>query len=151
MNYLIKLTRFTILGIISGIAYMLIEIMWRGYTHISMFFVGGISALCIWFIIYMPVLSKSKLITRTLLSTAAVLIIEFLAGCVINLWLDLNVWNYSDKFGNIYGQICLMYSILWFMMIPFAVWLQDTIRWHFWKQGGKYSLLRMYINILLLK
>ena len=47
--------------------------------------------------------------------------IEFISGCIVNLWGKLEVWDYSDMPANFLGQICLYYSILWGLLtIPIA-------------------------------
>ena len=33
--------------------------------------------------------------------------IEFVSGCIVNLWLGWNVWDYSHLPLNLLGQICL--------------------------------------------
>ena len=57
--------------------------------------------------------------------------IEFVSGCVINLWLKWDVWDYSDMPLNIMGQICLPFTILWFFLSLIAIVLDDFIRWKF--------------------
>lgn len=62
-------------------------------------------------------------------------ITEFVAGCVLNLWLGLDVWDYSHLPGNLFGQICPQFSALWwalcFMFIPVFDWLRYAV------QGGE--------------
>ena len=60
------------------------------------------------------------------------LAVEFLSGCVLNLWLCLDVWDYSGLPGNVLGQICPAYGLLWFLLMPFAIWAEDTARWTIW-------------------
>ena len=48
-------------------------------------------------------------------------VIEFISGCIVNLWLRMDVWDYSSIPGNVLGQICLLYSFLWGMLsIPIS-------------------------------
>ena len=56
---------------------------------------------------------------------------EFFTGCVVNLWLGWNVWDYSDMWGNVLGQICPAFSLLWVFMSAVAIVLADVIRWKF--------------------
>lgn len=96
---------------LGGMLYNLIEILWRGRTHWSMFLVGGI---CFRLIgkIY-GAFSKIHLLVRCLLSAVAVTAVEFFSGCYFNLYLRLEVWNYAGRPLNICGQVCLLYSFLW--------------------------------------
>ena len=91
-----------------------IEIIWRGYTHISMLFLGGICFSLIY-------LCEKGLPTRSVLLRSviyALLItgLEFISGIILNIVLKLDVWNYVGIPFNILGQICLPYSLLWFVV-----------------------------------
>ena len=43
----------------------------------------------------------------------AVCAVEFAAGMVVNVWLKLNVWDYTHYGYHIMGQVCLRYLIIW--------------------------------------
>lgn len=105
--------------LIGGALYNLIEILWRGYTHWSMFIVGG---LCFQLIGYIQTaLVKWGLFRRCLLCSAAVTAVEFFSGCLFNLKLHMNVWDYSGFPLNIMGQVCLLYSVLWGLLSIVAI------------------------------
>ncbi|MFQ9801704.1 MAG: putative ABC transporter permease [Clostridia bacterium] len=42
---------------------------------------------------------------------------------------SLQIWDYTGQPGNIMGQICLPYGVLWFAIMPFTIWLEDRLRW----------------------
>ena len=42
--------------------------------------------------------------------------IEFVAGAIVNVRLKLNVWDYSKMPLNLYGQVCLPFSLLWCLL-----------------------------------
>ena len=115
-----------ILFIIFGFIYCGIEIAWRGYTHPSMFFVGGLCCLLVGLI--NEITPKMPMWLQCLLSMIIIVTIEFLSGCVLNLWLGLGVWNYSNIPFNILGQICLPFSIIWFFLSYIAIKLDDWLR-----------------------
>ena len=46
----------------------------------------------------------------------AITAVEFAVGVVMNRMLGLGVWNYGEMFGNVMGQICPLYSFLWFLL-----------------------------------
>ncbi len=48
-------------------------------------------------------------------------------GCVVNLWLRLEVWHYGDMPFNLWGQICPTFSALWFLLSLPALWLCERI------------------------
>ena len=114
---------FLSLFFIGGFGYNLIEILWRGYTHVSMFFAGGICFNAFSFIgKKFNNLSKT---TLCLLGAAAVTTVEFIVGCIVNLWLKKRVWDYSSQPFNIAGQICPSFSFVWgilsFIFIPLSL------------------------------
>ena len=114
----IKLSVFYSLAsvLIGGAAYNVIEILWRGYTHPTMALVGG---LCFFVMLQIEKRLNASLFTKALLCALAITAIEFLSGCIINLFFHLNVWDYSYMKFNLLGQICLEYSVLWlFLSIP---------------------------------
>ena len=71
---------------------------------------------------------KMPMWLQCLLSMIIIVTIEFLSGCVLNLWLGLGVWNYSNMPFNILGQICLPFSIIWFFLSYIAIKLDDWLR-----------------------
>ena len=42
--------------------------------------------------------------------------VEFVVGCIVNLLLGWNVWNYEQLPLHLFGQICPLFSILWFFL-----------------------------------
>lgn len=125
---------------VGGLSYILIELLWRGYSHWTMFLVGGLAFYligCINEVISWDVLLWKQMVIGSAIVTA----IEFIAGCVINLWLGLDVWNYSDMPFNVLGQICLPFTILWFFLSAVAIVLDDYLRyWWFGEEKPRYKL-----------
>lgn len=106
-----KLCRFAALFCIGGGCYNALELLWRGYSHWSMFLAGGS---CFHLIgqIGKRRQGKNKAVTAGACALA-VTAVEYVCGCIVNLRLKLNVWDYSRMFGNINGQVCLLYTVLW--------------------------------------
>ncbi len=98
----------------GGFVYCLIEILFRGYTHVSMFLLGGICLVSIGLI--RRHFAGQPLAKRMLCSCAVITVLEFLCGLIVNLWLRLSVWDYSGMPGNLLGQICLSYSAAWCLL-----------------------------------
>ena len=118
------------LFITGGILYYLIEIIWRGRSHFSMFFVGG---LCFVLIgkINEYISWETPVYIQSILGSIIITIIEFISGCILNIWLGLGVWDYSNIPFNLFGQICLPFSILWIFVSFFAIFIDDYIRYLF--------------------
>ena len=122
-NYLIKEL---ILLIIFGITYCGIEILYRGRTHISMLFVGGLCAVLIGMI--NEITPKMNIILQMFIGAVIVTIIEFFSGYIINIILGLNVWDYSNLMFNYKGQISLMFTVIWFFLSAPVIYLDDKLR-----------------------
>ncbi len=108
----------------GGIIYMIIELLWRGWSHWSMFFLGGLCFVLIGFLyedMHMPLLLTAAT------GAVSITVLEFLVGCVVNLYLHMNVWSYADVPLNIMGQICLPYTLLWFVMSLVCIFAYDRL------------------------
>ncbi len=99
---------------IGALGYGLIEILWRGYTHISMLLAGGI---CLCKMKGLINRFRRRPLWRLALKSAVMITkVEFLFGVIFNKILKRGVWDYSDRRGNIAGQVCPLYSVLWFLL-----------------------------------
>lgn len=121
-----------ILFVIFGTIYVLIEIAWRGYSHPSMWFVGGLVGL------FASIQNRQTewqvpLWKQILRVDLFVLACEFIFGFILNILLGLNVWNYSDMPCNIMGQVCLPFAIIWLPLCAVAIILDDYLEYWFFK------------------
>lgn len=48
---------------------------------------------------------------------------EFIVGVIVNLVLGWNVWDYSGMPLNLLGQVCPLFSGIWFLLTVPALWL----------------------------
>ena len=115
----------------GGVGYVCLEYLARGRSHWSMAVCG---ALCFWFLYQLTdTAPKSPLLLRALLGCLFITATECLFGCVLNLWLELDVWDYSNLPYQLLGQICLPYSALWFLLcIPALLlcgWMRRAVFW----------------------
>ena len=95
----------------GGVLYVLIEVLWRGYSHYSMFIAGGLG-----FLLFMAVnryLVKKAGYLFSVVCAVGITVIEFVLGCIFNIWLGLSIWDYSYIPLNFMGQICELYSTIW--------------------------------------
>ncbi len=118
-----RFQRNLIIFLIGGVLYVGIELLWRGYSHISMFFVGG---LC--FLLIGRQDPNRSFLLQMLVGTAVITALELLSGLLVNRALGLNVWDYSHLPLNVWGQICLPFCLLWFPLSGLAVLAEDFSR-----------------------
>ena len=123
-------SKYLFLFCIGGLLYMSIEILYRGYTHWSMGILGGISFVSIGLI--NEILSwDTPLAIQALIGSIMITLYEFITGVILNIWLGLGIWDYSNLPFNILGQICLPLSIIWYFLSIVGICLDDFLRWKF--------------------
>ena len=98
-------------------AYCFFEIALRGRTHWTMGLLGG-TVLCVLY--SMRQLREPRWVCA-LLGTLFVTAAEFTVGVFDNLIMGWAVWDYSGLPFNLLGQICPLFSALWFVLCFFAL------------------------------
>ena len=105
--------------------YPVIELLYRGTTHGSMALAGGLSMLLLGRVCAL----RMPAILRATLSCAGITFIEWVFGVVVNLYLQLGVWDYSALPYQFMGQVCLRYALAWFgLSLPLTVLLRAVKR-----------------------
>lgn len=114
---------------LGGTVYQSLELFWRKKTHPSMFAAGGTAALGI-DAVCNGVLAAFPLLVRCIAGGLVITGVEFLFGCIVNLRMGKQVWDYSAYPLQILGQICLHNSVLWCILsLPAITVLQELRRW----------------------
>ena len=120
--------------------YFLLEVAWKTFSghperiHWSMLVVAIILSLalerggaqCPW---------EWSLPLQALVCTVLITDVEFVAGLILNVWLGLGIWDYSNLPLNFMGQICLWYSALWYVLSLVFIPVFDYLR--YWVVGGE--------------
>ena len=134
MNKYIKLfLKYLFLGFVGGFTYYNIEIIYRGYSHISMFILASFLFIIIGLI--NEFLSwDTPLFIQSIIGAIIVTVLEFITGCIVNLWLGLNVWDYSSEPLNVMGQICLPFTLIWIVLSCIAIILDDYLRYYIFNE-----------------
>lgn len=117
----------------GGFVYCLIELLFRGYTHESMFVLGGVCFLSIGMI--RRGLQGAPAAEKMLLSGIMITVLEFFCGLLVNVYLDLAVWDYSTMPLNLMGQVCMTYSAMWCLLAVPAMGV-DMLFCHAWNWGN---------------
>ncbi|SMC17125.1 Putative ABC-transporter type IV [Clostridium acidisoli DSM 12555] len=140
-----------ILIFIMGALYMVLEGLWRGWAHISMLVVGGLSAFLIGRLNEHPAFYDKKMWQECLIGTVIILVLEFTSGMILNVWLHLDIWDYSNTWGNLYGQVCIPYAVLWFLLVPLNVYVDDYLRYKLFGENKPVGILQNYKDLITLK
>lgn len=139
---MIKIVKYPILFIIGGSSYFYLELLWRGYSHLSMAILGGVCFILIGLINENYYTSKKPLLLQQIISCLIITGLEFIFGLILNIWLGMGIWDYSNLKYNFMGQISLVFSILWFFLSLPAIIFDDYLRkWLFGEEKPKYTFI----------
>ena len=125
---------------VGALLYLFIEILYRGHTHWTMGILGGACFVLIGLI--NEILSwETPLLVQGLIGSGIITVLEFISGVILNIWLGLGIWDYSQMPFNLLGQICLRFSVAWFFLSIVALILDDCLRyWLFQEEKPHYKL-----------
>lgn len=133
MTKLNLILKYTLLAIIGGEIYCSLEVLYRGYSHWSMFVLGGVCFIALGLI--NEIFDwETPLLVQMLIGSGIITALEFITGCIVNIGLGWNVWDYSEKLFNIAGQISLGSSAVWFLLSAVGIILDDWIRYAFFDE-----------------
>lgn len=113
-------------ALFGGASYIVLELLWRGHSHWTMFFLG---AICFELVgILNEILPWSTPFpVQMVLGSGIVTAFELITGLVVNVHLGWAVWDYSGAPFNFMGQICLPYSLLWLLLSAVIIVAEDYI------------------------
>lgn len=109
------------LFLLGCFGYSLLEILYRGYTHWTMALTGGAAAVVLYLL--HAAAPPRTLLLQCLCGAVCITALEFAVGVVDNLIMGWHVWDYSNMPLNLYGQICLPFTGLWFLLCIPAIGL----------------------------
>ena len=102
---------------------MLLELLWRGRSHGSMFLAGGMSLVLIGHL--NRVEPRLPFSLRAVAGAGIITALELAAGLAVNR--DYAVWDYRNQPGNWLGQICPMFSLLWIGAAALVLLIHDPL------------------------
>lgn len=136
-----ELDKYLFLFIIGGVTYAVIELALRGWSHWTMFILGGFCFVCLG-LINKSVPWEMAMPFQMLIGCGIITFLEFITGCIVNLHLGWEVWDYSYMPLNFLGQISLASSIFWFFLSAVGLMLDDLLRWKFFdEEKPRYKLV----------
>ena len=99
---------------IGALGYGGLEVLFRGYTHWTMMLTGGACLLTFYYLDQQ--FNKAPLLLKAAGGALIITIYEFAVGLIVNLWYGWHVWDYSLLPGNILGQVCPLFTAIWFVL-----------------------------------
>jgi len=129
-----QLTKYCYLFLFGGLAYYHIEVLWRGHSHMAMAVVGGLCFVLIGLINESLLHRGMPLVSQMTIAAGIITFVELVAGLILNRWLGLAIWDYSNLPLNLWGQICPQFFGVWWMLSLIGITLDDYIRYWFFKE-----------------
>lgn len=124
---------YTIIFIVSGFIYTALELLWRGYTHWTMFVCAGFCGLAMANINNNWLKFDTDFRIQVVVSALVCTVMEFIFGIIFNG--DFTIWDYRGLWGTIHwlgDQVNILFFGIWMLIslfgLPFLDWMQ-------WKLG----------------
>ncbi len=125
--------KYVFLFVTGGLLYNILEMLFRGWSHWTMFILGGVCFICLGLI--NEIIPWEMLLWQQVLIGAGIITgLEFATGCMVNLWFGWGVWDYSQMPGNILGQVCPQFFALWLPVSLAGIVLDDCLRYWWWQE-----------------
>lgn len=122
-----------ILLLVGSITYVCIEYAYRGYSHWTMAILGGICFVAIGLI--NELFSwETPFCKQCVIGAIIVTVLEYITGCIVNIWLGWEVWDYTNLPFSLHGQINLFFSIAWIFLSALAIVVDDWLRFILFKE-----------------
>ena len=136
-----KLSEYLFLWALGGSIYYGFEILFRGFSHWSMFALGGFCL--IFFALQGKMVHWEDPLWRQILRCIIfVTSMEFITGIIVNKWLHLNVWDYSDLPFQIFGQVCLQFAVIFSGLCAVGILLSGyLLYWVYGEEKPHYHVL----------
>lgn len=123
-----KFLKYLILTVFGGLVYFLIEVGWRGYSHWTMFLLGGLCFLTVGLL--NEVLPwEMDFEKQACIGGIIITVLEFITGVIVNIWLKWGVWDYTVLPFNILGQVSLPFTLIWILLSGVIILVDDQIRY----------------------
>lgn len=127
-EYILSILLHSIFALIGGMIYYTIEVIWRGYSHWTMFILGGI---CFVLIGILDEIDNQPIWRQMLNGAIIVTVLEFIFGVISNIILGWHIWDYSDMPLNLLGQVCLPFTMAWFFLSYAAIKMENYLHFIF--------------------
>ena len=106
-----KLSEYLLLWALGGSFYYAFEVFFRGFSHWSMFVLGGF---CLIFCDQQGIWThwSAPLWKQVVWCVIFVVSGEFITGIIVNKIMHWNVWDYTGMPFQFMGQICLPFAVI---------------------------------------
>lgn len=128
-----RIVKYIFLFLLGAVMYFMLEVSYRGWSHWSMFLLGGTCFVCLGSI--NNILDWNTSLTyQAFLGASIITVLEYITGYIVNIRLQWDVWDYSDMFLNLHGQVCLPFFLIWLVVSVVAIVLDDYLRYYLFNE-----------------
>lgn len=133
-----RLSEYLFLWALGGILYYSFEMIFRGFSHWSMFILGGICFCFFW----LQAKAGDPIWLQVIRCTVFVVACEFTTGIIVNKWMGWAVWDYSDQPFQLFGQICLPFAVIFSGLCAVGIILSGNLmNWIYGEKKPEYHIL----------
>ena len=121
-----RLSEYLFLGTLGGTLYYTFEVIFRGFSHWSMFLLGG---LCLIFFAQQGMWTgwDAPLWKQVGWCVIFVTACEFITGIFVNKIMGWAVWDYTDQPFQLMGQICLPFAVIFSGLCVLGIFLSSYL------------------------
>lgn len=123
-----KISEYLLLWAVGGCLYYSFEVIFRGFSHWSMFVLGGI---CMMFCVWQGEVMKweDSFVRQVLRCMVFVTACEFITGIIVNKWMHWQVWDYTGVPLQLWGQICVPFMVIFSGLCAIGIPLGGYLLW----------------------
>ena len=133
------MNRHTTMFVLTGMFYMVTEIVYGAVTAMDPRLVGQTS---IWSLVMGGILGllfaafsngsthstqRMAYRWRVVIGGLSITLVELASGIILNLWFGFDLSDYRGQGPNLWGQISLYHSVLWIVAAPAFYWVDDVV------------------------
>lgn len=135
-----RLSEYLFIWALGGSLYYAFELVFRGFSHWSMFVLGGICMA--FFTVQGQMLHWQDPLWRQILrGTIFITAMEFITGIIVNKWMHLQVWDYTDQPFQLFGQICLPFALIFSGLCALGILLSGyLLYWLYGEEKPNFTL-----------
>lgn len=133
---LILITKIFFIYCFSGGLYVMLETLFRGYSFMEMYYLGGLLGLLAYFL--NNIFSYDMdFILQCLVCTIIGTFSECIVGLIFNS--DYHIWDYRGLPLSFFNDQCnLFFVLLWFILFAICIPLLDYVGWKCWGEEKPY-------------
>ena len=125
-----KVIPYGVIFVTSGLIYIMLELLWRGRTHWTMFLCAGLCGLVMANINNNWLEFDTDFRIQVFVSALMCSTFEFFFGIIFNG--DFSIWDYRGMWGTIHAlgdQVNVIFFGIWIIISVFGLPLLDWIQW----------------------